>query len=150
MPTTPEPTGPPAPPADGASRRGLSHSEIVGPRKRRVNISGMVVHVRLGLALAVCGAATALAMLVLVLVAPVGWPDIVLLVAAAALSALGAWNGVWGVIRYGLFTEGRGAAQVAGELHLARFAYVAGIVSQFALMVTVVATVILVVRAIAG
>jgi len=150
MPASAEPTGPPASPADEASRRGPSHSEIIGPRKRRVTISGMVVHVRLGLALAVCGALTAVTMLVLVLLAAVGWVDIVLLVAAVAFSALGAWNGVWGVIRYGLFTEGRGAAQVAGELHLARFAYAAGIVSQFSLMVAVVATVILVVRAIAG
>jgi hypothetical protein len=115
-------------------------------RPRRIQISGMVVHVRLGLAVAVIGLVLAIAGFVLSVVGVVSWTAFGLVVASAVLAAFGAWTGVWGVIRYGLFTEGCGAQTIADELHLSRFAYWAGVISQLALMFDVAAAVILLVR----
>ena len=47
-----------------------------------------------------------------------------LAVVAFGLSGYAAFLGIYGVIRYGLFTEGCGAGEVAGELHLSKIAWV--------------------------
>jgi len=109
-------------------------------------ISGMVVHVRLGLMVAIAGAATAIGALVLSVSGTDAWTAVGLLVASVVLSGFGVWKGIWGVIRYGLFTEGCGAQTIAHERHLSRFAFWAGVISQMALMVDAVAAVVLLVR----
>ena len=109
-------------------------------------ISGMVVHVRLGLVVAIAGAATAIGALVLSVSGTAIWTAVGLLVASVILSAFGVWKGIWGVIRYGLFTEGCGAQTIAHERHLSRFAFWAGVISQMALMVDFAAAVVLFLR----
>ena len=66
---------------------------------------------------------------------------------ALGLSGYAAFLGIYGVIRYGLFTEGCGAGEVAGELRLSKIAWIAGIVAEIALLLTVALCVALVVRA---
>ena len=51
------------------------------------------------------------------------------------------------MIRYGLFTEGCGAGEVAGELHLSKIAWIAGILAEIALLFTGALTIALIVRA---
>lgn len=109
-------------------------------------ISGMVVHVRLGLVVAIVGVVTAIGALALSVFGASGWTALGLLAVSVVVAAIGVWKGIWGVIRYGLFTEGCGAQTIAHERHLSRFAFWAGVASQMALMVDVAAAVVLLVR----
>ncbi len=54
------------------------------------------------------------------------------------------------MIRYGLFTEGCGAGEVAGELHLSKIAWVAGTLAEIAFLFTGALTIALIVRALAS
>ena len=113
----------------------------------RKGISGAVVHVRLGVALAAVALVAAFGLLLVVLADTRLWLGALLGVAALALAGYAAYLGIYGVIRYGLFTEGCGAAEVDGELHQSRIAYVAGILAQFTLLFTIALLVALLVRA---
>jgi hypothetical protein len=130
----------------------VAHSTLVGGPKgrRRVrpkrHISGRVVHVRLGFASALLAALLAIALLVAAIALPPSWADLALLVVLAPLALFGGYAGVWGVIRYGLFTEGCGAAVIAAELRLGRLSRWAGILAQFAIVVALAAVVVIVVR----
>jgi hypothetical protein len=130
----------------------LTETTVLGAehkRPRMKQISGMVVHVRLGLVMAIAGVAAAIAALAAALVGSSPQTALASLVVAIVLSGVGVWTGIWGVIRYGLFTEGCGVGTLAAERHLSRFAYWAGVISQLALMIVVVAALILLVRSIA-
>jgi len=112
-------------------------------------ISGAVVHVRLGLGLALGGLAVNALLIVSLLQNRPAWVGLVLAVVALAVSGYAAFLGIFGVIRYGLFTEGCGAQVIAHELHLARIAHWAGGVAQVTLLLAIVLTVILVVTTVA-
>jgi hypothetical protein len=133
----------------------VAHSTLVGgpkgrhrPRPKR-HISGRVVNVRLGLVFSALAALIAAGLLATVIAAPPSWTDLVLLIVLVPLAVIGGYLGVWGVIRYGLFTEGCGAAPVAAELRLGRLARWAGILAQFAVVVGLAAAIVLLVRVIA-
>ena len=113
----------------------------------RRGISGAVVRVHLGVVLGLAAMAAAFGMLALVISGDHLWWGIPLALAGFALSAYAAFLGIYGVIRYGLFTEGCGAGEVAGELRLSRVARTAGILAEVALMFTAAMCVALVVRA---
>ena len=115
----------------------------------RKGFSGSFVNVRLGVGLGLVALAADAALLAIVLTGARLWVGALLAVAAAALSGYAAYLGIFGVIRYGLFTEGYGMAEVEGELHRSRVARVAGILAQVALVLTVALSVALVVRALA-
>ena len=51
------------------------------------------------------------------------------------------------MIRYGLFTEGCGAGEVAGELHRSKIAWTAGILAQITGLFAIALTIALIVRA---
>lgn len=132
----------------------VAHSTLVGGPKGRKrqrpkrHISGRVVNVRFGLASAAVAAALAILVLVAVIVEPPAWIDLVGLVLIVPLAVVGGYVGVWGVIRYGLFTEGCGADVVAAELRLGRLSRWAGILAQFAVVVALAAAIVLLVRVI--
>jgi len=114
----------------------------------RKGISGAVVNVRLGVALAVLALLAAIGLLVVVVIDSRLWLGALLAAASLGLSGYAAYLGIYGVIRYGLFTEGCGADEVAGELHQSRIAYTAGILSQITLLFAGALTVALIVRAV--
>ena len=64
------------------------------------------------------------------------WWGVPLAVVAFGVSGYAAYLGIFGVIRYGLFTEGCGAGEVAGELHLSKIAWISGVVAEIALLFT--------------
>ena len=114
----------------------------------RNNKAGKAVNVRLGVALGALALAAAAGLLVVVVAGSWLWLGALLAVASLGLSGYAAYLGIFGVIRYGLFTEGYGAAEVAGELHESRIAYAAGIISQVTLLLAGALTIALIVRAI--
>ncbi len=113
----------------------------------RRGISGTVVRVRLGVALGFVALAAALAMLALVISGDNLWWGVPLAFVGFGLSGYAAFLGIYGVIRYGLFTEGCGAGEVSDELRLSRIAWTAGILAEVALLFTAAMCVALVVRA---
>ena len=113
----------------------------------RRGISGKVVRVRLGVLLGFVALAAAVVMLVLVISGQNLWWGVPLALVAFGLSGYAAFLGIYGVIRYGLFTEGCGAGEVSGELRLSKIAWTAGIVAEVALLFTAAMCVALVVRA---
>jgi hypothetical protein len=112
----------------------------------RRHISGAHVPVRLGVGLAVCAAVSTLFLGGDVVMGVTAWHRFFFPVVSFALAGLAAWYGIYGVIRYGLFTEGCGAEEVKEELHLARIAYIAGGIAQVTLLVTLVLTIALIVQ----
>jgi hypothetical protein len=56
---------------------------------------------------------------------------------ALGLGSVGAFIGIMGVIRFGLFTEGNSGSEVRHELHLGKLSYWAGGLSQAAFMFTI-------------
>ena len=118
-------------------------TEVV-PRR---GFSGLVVHVRLGVALGVVALLAAFALLGVIVSGRHLWWGVPLAVVALGVSGYAAFLGIYGVIRYGLFTEGNSGGEVAGELRLSKIAWVAGIVSEIALLFTVALCIALVVRA---
>ena len=115
-------------------------------RERR-GISGAVVRVRLGVFLGFVALAAALGMLALVISGQHVLWGVPLALVGFGLSGYAAFLGIYGVIRYGLFTEGCGAGEVSGELRLSRIAWTAGILAEIALLFTAAMCVALVVRA---
>jgi hypothetical protein len=115
----------------------------------RGGISGSVVKVRLGVVLGVVALIAAFALLAIVISGQHLWWGVPLAVVALGVSGYAAFLGIYGVIRYGLFTEGYSGSEVAGELRLSKIAWTAGIVSEIALLLTVALCVALVVRALA-
>jgi hypothetical protein len=113
----------------------------------RKGFSGSVINVRLGVALGCAGLVAAGGLLAVVVSGKHLWWGALAAVVALCLSGYAAYLGIIGVIRYGLFTEGCGAGEVAGELHLSKIAWVAGIVAESAMLLTVALAVALVVRA---
>ena len=113
----------------------------------RGGISGAVVRVRLAVALGVVALAFDLGLLWVVIAGTHLWWGALLAVVGLGLSAYAAYLGIYGVIRYGLFTEGNSGSEVAGELHLSKIAWTAGIVSEIALLFTVALCIALIVRA---
>jgi len=113
----------------------------------RKGISGAVVNVRLGVALGFVALALALLLLDVIVTGAHLWYGALLAVAAICLSGYAAYLGIYGVIRYGLFTEGCGAGEVAGELHRSKIAWTAGILAEIAMLFTGALVVALVVRA---
>ena len=120
--------------------------EFVVPERK--GISGAVVNVRLGVVLGVVALLAAIGLLAIVIAGIHLWLGGLLALVALGLSAYAAYLGIYGVIRYGLFTEGCGAAEVAGELHESRIAYVAGILAQITLLFAGALTIALIVRAV--
>jgi len=114
----------------------------------RGGISGAIVNVRLGVALGT-GAMVAAGGLAGVVVEGrhLGW-GVPLAAAGFGLSGYAAYLGIYGVIRYGLFTEGCGAGEVADELRLSRIARTAGITAEVAMLLTAGLSVALVARAV--
>jgi hypothetical protein len=134
-----------------ALQRGAVVSEIavqIPDVAERKGISGAVVNVRLGVVLAVVALAAAVGLLLTVVAGSWLWLGALLAVVSLGLSGYSAYLGIYGVIRYGLFTEGCGAAEVAGELHESRIAYIAGILSQITLLFAGALTIALIVRAV--
>jgi len=113
----------------------------------RGGISGKVVPVRLGVVLGFVAMAAAVGMLALVITGQHLWWGVPLALVGFGLSGYAAFLGIYGVIRYGLFTEGCGAGEVWGELRLSKIAWTAGIVAEVALLFTAAMCVALVVRA---
>ena len=120
--------------------------EFVVPERK--GISGAVVNVRLGVVLGVVALLAAIGLLAIVIAGIHLWLGGLLALVSLGLSAYAAYLGIYGVIRYGLFTEGCGAAEVAGELHESRIAYVAGILAQITLLFAGALTIALIVRAV--
>ena len=118
-----------------------------GAVPERGGISGKVVRVRLGVLLGFVALAAAVAMLALVISGENLWWGVPLALVAFGLSGYAAFLGIYGVIRYGLFTEGCGAGEVSGELRLSKIAWTAGIVAEVAMLLTAAMCVALVVRA---
>ena len=110
-------------------------------------ISGAVVPVRLGLVLAVCGAFSALLLLADLLEGISAWHRFLFAAVALVLSGWSAYLGIYGVIRYGLFTEGCGAGEVEQELRLSKVAWAAGAIAQVTLIVSLVLTAVLLAQA---
>ena len=77
------------------------------------------------------------------------WWGVPLAVVALCLSGYAAYLGIFGVIRYGLFTEGCGAGEVAGELHLSKIAWFCGILAEITALLTGALVIALIVRALA-
>jgi hypothetical protein len=77
------------------------------------------------------------------------WWGVPLALVALGLSVCAVYRGIRGVIRYGLFTEGCGAGEMAGELRRSKIAWTAGVLGEIALLLTLVLCVALVVRAVA-
>ena len=113
----------------------------------RGGISGAVVRVRLAVALGAVALALDLGLLWVVIAGTHLWWGAPLAVVALGLSAYAAYLGIYGVIRYGLFTEGCGAGEVAGELHRSKIAWIAGILAQITGLFAVALTIALIVRA---
>ncbi len=113
----------------------------------RGGISGAVVRVRLAVVLGTLAMLADLALLWIVIAGAHLWWGALLAVIALALAAYAAFLGIYGVIRYGLFTEGCGAGEVAGELHRSKIAWIAGILSEVAGLFAVALTIALIVRA---
>ena len=126
--------------ADGAVR----HDDV--PERR--GISGAVVRVRLGVALGAGALAADAALLGVVVQGRHLWRGVPLAAAGFGLSGYAAYLGIYGVIRYGLFTEGCGAGEVADELHLARIARTAGITAEVAMLLGAGLSAALAVRAV--
>ena len=72
----------------------------------RGGISGTVVRVRLGVVLGFVALIVAFALLAVVISGKHLWWGVPLAVVALAVSGYAAFLGIYGVIRYGLFTEG--------------------------------------------
>jgi hypothetical protein len=115
--------------------------------EERRGISGAVVRVRLGVFLGLVALAAALGMLALVISGRHLWWGVPLALVGFGLSGYAAFLGIYGVIRYGLFTEGCGAGEVSDELRLSRIAWTAGILAEIALLLTAAMCLALVVRA---
>ena len=115
----------------------------------RGGISGSVVRVRLGVVLGFVALLVAFALLAVVISGQHLWWGVPLAVVALGVSGYAAFLGIYGVIRYGLFTEGNSGSEVAGELRLSKIAWTSGIVSEIALLFTVALCVALIVRALA-
>jgi hypothetical protein len=115
----------------------------------RKGFSSLVVNVRLGVALGSVALVAACGLLVVVVTGEHLWWGALAAAIALCLSGYAAYLGIFGVIRYGLFTEGCGAGEVAGELHLSKIAWVAGILAEVTLLCAGVLTVALIVRALA-
>jgi hypothetical protein len=112
-------------------------------------ISGMVVRVHLGLGLAIAGMFAAGLLVAQAIQGWASWCTPVFAVAAIVLSAIAAYIGVWGVIRYSIFTEGCGAAVIEHERHLGRVAFVAGTLAQITAVVAIVLALVAIGRALA-
>ena len=115
----------------------------------RKGFSGTVVNVRLGVALGFVALAAACALLVVVVSGTHLWWGVPLAVVALCLSGYAAYVGIFGVIRYGLFTEGCGAGEVAGELHLSKIAWFCGVLAEITALLTGALAIALIVRALA-
>ena len=113
----------------------------------RKGISGAFVNVRLGVALGVVALLIDAGLLAIIVAGTHLWLGAALASVAAVLSGYAAYLGIYGVIRYGLFTEGYGTAEVEGELQRSRVARWAGILAQVALLATIVLIVVLIVVA---
>ena len=113
----------------------------------RGGISGAVVRVRLAVALGALALVFDLGLLWVVIAGTHLWWGVPLAVVALGLSAYAAYLGIYGVIRYGLFTEGCGAGEVAGELHRSKIAWIAGILAQITGLFAVALAIALIVRA---
>jgi hypothetical protein len=77
------------------------------------------------------------------------WWGVPLALVALGLSVYAVLRGIRGVIRYGLFTEGCGAGEMAGELRRSKIAWTAGVLGEIGLLLTLVLCVALAVRAVA-
>jgi hypothetical protein len=115
----------------------------------RGGISGAVVPVRLGVALGAGALAADAGLLGVIVGGRHLWRGVPLAAAGFGLSGYAAYLGIYGVIRYGLFTEGCGAGEVADELKLSKVARAAGITAEVALLTTAGLSVALVARALA-
>ena len=115
----------------------------------RKGISGSVVNVRLGVTLGLVALVLAFGLLGVIVADKHLWYGALLAVVALCLSGYAAYLGIYGVIRYGLFTEGCGAGEVAGELHLSKIAWVAGTLAEIASLFTGALAIALIVRALA-
>jgi hypothetical protein len=115
----------------------------------RGGISGSMVRVRLGVILGFVALLLAFALLAVVISGQHLWWGVPLAIVALGVSGYAAFLGIYGVIRYGLFTEGNSGSEVVGELHLSKIAWTAGIVSEIALLFTVALCIALIVRALA-
>ncbi len=113
----------------------------------RGGISGAVVNVRLGVVLGSGAMASACGLLGVVVEGRHLWWGVPLAGAGFGLSGYAAYLGIYGVIRYGLFTEGCGAGEVADELALSRIARTAGITAEVAMLLTAGLSVALIARA---
>jgi len=125
---------------------GAGYRPAAVPERR--GISGAIVNVHLGVVLGAVALAADCVLLALVVTGRHLWWGIPLVVVAFALSGYAAFLGIYGVIRYGLFTEGCGAGEVSSELRLSRVAWTAGIVAEVAMLFTAALCVALLVRAI--
>ena len=112
----------------------------------RGGISGAVVRVHLAVALGAVAVAAAVGLLWVVVAGTHLWWGVLFAVIGLGLSAYAAFLGIYGVIRYGLFTEGCGADEVAGELHRSKIAWTAGVLSELAGLFTLALTIALIVR----
>ena len=115
----------------------------------RKGFSGLFVNVRLGVVLGALALVADAGLLAVVVTGVHLWLGAALAVAAALLSGYAAYLGIFGVIRYGLFTEGYGHAEVEGELQRSRIARLAGILAQVSLLLTGALIVALLVRVVA-
>jgi len=113
----------------------------------RKGFSGTFINVRLGVALGIVGLLADVGLLAIVVTGARLWLGVPLAIVAALCSGYAAYLGIFGVIRYGLFTEGYGAAEVRGELYRSRIAWLAGILAQIGLLLTLVLVIALLVRA---
>jgi hypothetical protein len=113
----------------------------------RKGFSGTPVNVRLGVTLGSVALVLAFGLLDVVVSDKHLWYGALLAVGALGLSGYAAYLGIFGVIRYGLFTEGCGAGEVADELHLSKIAWIAGVLAEIAMLFTAALAVALVVRA---
>jgi len=125
---------------------GAGYRPVAVPERR--GISGAIVNVHLGVGLGVLALVADCALLALIVTGRHLWWGVPLAVVAFALSGYAAFLGIYGVIRYGLFTEGCGAGEVSSELRLSRVAWTAGIMAEVAMLFTAALCVALVVRAI--
>ncbi len=115
----------------------------------REGSSGAPVNVRLGVSLGLVALVLAFGLLDVVISGQHLWFGALLAVVALGLSGYAAYLGIFGVIRYGLFTEGCGAGEVAAELHRSKIAWIAGVLAEIAMLFTGALAVALIVRALA-
>ncbi len=120
---------------------------VPAPVPERKGISGSVVRVRFGVVLGAVALVAACGLLAVIVSGEHLWRGALLAVVALGLSGYAAYLGIFGVIRYGLFTEGSGAGEVAGELHRSKIAWVCGVLAEITALFTGALVVALIVRA---